>query len=76
MTNKKRSKKSKASKISKFFKKGKKLGWISIFGIMCHAGLAMTDEAKFNFDFSGSEFKVIIAQTAPCCEKAVSSPFV
>lgn len=69
MTNKKRSKGSKGSK-------RKSVVWGSIFGFLLNAGLAMTDDAKFNFDFSGSQFNVIITKAAPCCDKVVALPYV
>lgn len=50
--------------------------WGSIFGFLLNAGLAMTDDAKFNFDFSGSQFNVIITKAAPCCDKVVALPYV
>ena len=31
----------------------------------------MTDDSKFNFDFSGSQFNVIITKAAPCCDTVV-----
>lgn len=79
MSNSKRSKRSKCSKVSK---SRSRVGWKSIFWLILYAGLTWyaPSEAGFNlnlnFDFSNSQLNVNIAKAAPCCEKAVASPYV
>lgn len=56
--------------------KGKSVLWFSIFGVLLNTGLAMTkDDAKFNFDFRGSQmFNVNITNPAPAATSVVVPP--
>lgn len=72
MSNKKRSKGSKSKKSSP----RKSVVWGSILYFILNTGLTMTDDSKFNFDFSGSQFNVIITKAAPCCDTVVALPYV
>lgn len=79
MSNNKRSK-SKRRNGSKANKSRKSVSWRSIIWLLLYTGLTWNapGDAKFNLnlDFSQSQLNVNIAQAAPCCNKAVVSPFV
>lgn len=83
MSNSKHSKGSKSKRSSSKSTKSRSSGsWRSIIWLLVYTGLTWNapDEPKFNLnlnlDFSHSQFNVNIAKAAPCCDKAVASPYV
>lgn len=79
MSNSKRSKRSKRSKVSK---SRSRVSWKSIIWLLLYTGLTWNAPSEpgfnlnLNLDFSNSQLNVNIAKAAPCCEKAVVSPYV